>query len=231
MVPKLTKIFAIATLLLVAVPRTYAGPVLTLDDLLKGMSLKVNDLVFSNFGNFSSVGFLGGHSVDPKLVAVVPMMFNGAPGLMFQSPSQFVVGMGQQQETHFTFTVTSATSFITGAGMSFTAAAYGAGSATIGGALTAVPNGLLVSTLIPQNHAYGKLTGPLSSITINKDISLVGGGDPGSLTFLSDFSTSFSSSGVVPEPASATLLAIGVVALVGYRIRSARAGRTATAAE
>src|SRR5262245_35344829 len=50
--------------------KSHAGPVTTLNDLLNGASLQVGDLVFSNFGNFSSLGFLGGKPVDPKLVAV-----------------------------------------------------------------------------------------------------------------------------------------------------------------
>jgi hypothetical protein len=128
--------------------------------------------------------------------------------------------MGQQQETHFTFNVTSTASLITGAALSFTAAAYGGGFATIAETVTNLPNGLLVSTLIPQNYVYGQLAQPLSTITINKDIALVGGNDANALTFLSDFSQTFSSGGVVPEPASMTLFAIGLLALAGYGWRT-----------
>lgn len=224
---RLSKLSAglIAIVCLAGVPgRLHAGPVVTLDDMLKGMSLQVGDLVFSGFGNFSSVGFAGGKAVDPKFVAVIPTFFNGSPGLLFQSPSQFIAGMGQQQETHFTFNVKAASSLITGAALSFTAAAYGGGSATIVEAVTSLPNGLIVSTLIPQNYQYGQLTNPLTSIAVSKDIALVGGTDPGALTFLSDFTQSFTTSGggVVPEPASVTLMAIGFVALVGYRWRAGR---------
>jgi hypothetical protein len=208
-------------LFLLASPWSYAGPVVTLDDLLKGMSLKVGDMVFSNFDNFSSVGFLGGKPVDPKLITVVPTTFNGNPGLMFQSASQFMVGMGQQQQTYFTFDVTASASLISAAALSFTAAAYGGGSASIAETVAAIPNGLLVSTLIPNNYAYGQLAAPLASLTVGKNISLVGATDPGALTFLSDFTYSFDEksggSGAVPEPATLGLFAIGVIALIGYR--------------
>jgi hypothetical protein len=215
-----------------ATPRVHAGPVVTLDDLLKGKSLQVGELVFSNFGNFSSVGFLGGQPVDPKLVTVLPTMFDGAPGLLFQSPSQFMVGLGQQQQTHFTFNVVASANLIAGAGLSLTAAAYGGGTATIAGSFSAIPNGLFVSTLIPQNYAYGSINAPLASITVSKDITLVGGHQANSSVLVSGFMQSFDTkpgSGAVPEPASLALFSIGIIALVGYRWRAARTRRAVAA--
>jgi hypothetical protein len=200
----------------------------TLDDLLKGASLQAGDLVFTNFGNFSSVGFAGGKPVDPKLVSVVPTFFNGAPGLVFQSASQFMVGQGQQQETHFSFTVAASGSLITSAALGFTAAAFGGGSASIAEAVTGLSNGLLVSTLIPNNYAAGQLANPLSTLAVSKDLSLVGGGAPNALTFLSDFSQGFDTkSAAVPEPASVALLGVGALGLAAYRWRAGRLARCA----
>src|SRR5262249_18721293 len=152
------------------------------------------------------------------------------------SASQFVVGKNQQQETHFTFDVVASANLIAGAALSFTAASYGGGAATIAETVSALPNGLLVSTLIPNNYIYEYLSDGLTSLTVSKDISLHGGRDTNALTYLSDFTQSFGTKaggggggGATPEPASITLLGIGVAGLIGYRWRATRMAKcTAT---
>jgi hypothetical protein len=209
-----------ATLALLALSQSSRAGPLTLQDLLDGASIQVGNTTFTNFGQFQSVAY-GGAAVDASQVLVTATARGMQVGLVLQSPTQFRVFQNQTQLTHLEYDVfTSAASQISGASMSFTAGAQGNGVAAIDGALTNVPGGLSVSTALPVSQAHALLTAPIERVHVVHDITLIGGSNVGSMTFVNDFTMMCDN----PEPSSLTLLALGGAVLIGFRWRYA-AGR------
>jgi hypothetical protein len=76
----------------------------TLQELLDGASIVIDDKEFSKFRNFDSTGIGGARPVEPQRVTVIPTQDSFGTGLLFVSDA-FKSDLGQGQSTSFAYDV------------------------------------------------------------------------------------------------------------------------------
>lgn len=197
----------------------------SMSDLLQGGSISCGDKTFTNFRNFTSVAAGGADAPTAAQVFVSSDAgtcgtFEPGPGLLFQS-AVWNVNAGGTIDTAFTFDVFAPGPLIHDAVLAFVSFdAQGGGEIHISESLFDSLNNSV------QNLSVDSLTGPTtdhhifpggltySKLTVNKDISLEGHTD-GNAT-LSTFTQNFSE---VPEPATLSMLGLGILLVGSYRPR------------
>jgi PEP-CTERM motif len=186
-----------------------------------GFSCTIGSLTFSNF-SYSSGAFGGATAIPAGGVNVTPQT-GAEAGFMFTAP--WVASASQGVDSEISYTVTASGVSITDlllsmAGFGFT----DGGDVSVAETAPTPPLSLLVF-----DNATGMVASDsatflgVSSLTVTKDIAVVGGGSgTGHLSVVfNEFSTSS-----VPEPASMLLLGSGLIGLAGF-VRRRRTGRSA----
>jgi|WetSurMetagenome_2_1015567.scaffolds.fasta_scaffold56106_2 hypothetical protein len=201
---------------------------LTMADLLQGATIQSGDKLFYNFHAYSPIATGGATPVDPATIIVKPIYSaeRDELGLSFQSAS-FFVSSGQTMDITFVYSmmVTDPNFLISDNTLTMRGSARGTGSyVNISEDILAVTGDLLGHNLVftiegdPTSkilsHQFFKY--PVTSITVEKDISLVGGPDGGAA--MSYMEQTFSQT---PEPATLCLLAIGAIGTIVARRRRA----------
>jgi hypothetical protein len=208
---------AAAVALLAALTQPVSADPMTLQDLLNGGSITVGDRTGSNVGNFSSIAQYGGATVDPSKVFIIPTVTSSGVGLTFRGGAQFRVGPNKDQDTRFTFTVTSTdpNDPIPGGNVGFGARATGGSTVSLTAGVVGKPNAMLLASNSNGSLSTGFLALPQPSLDMAVDIHLHGG--PGPLAFA--FLRNFQIISEAPEPASLTLFGLGGLGLIAYRWR------------
>lgn len=211
-----------------------ADPVMTLEDLIGGASIRVfdpinhpgaqNDLTFASFQNVSTVGTL---SVAYDQIYVVPIWGGSGgtePGIRFQSPLWTLSGPEQTYDLSFQFTVshTFLSPVLTDNTLALTGGVLGTGIAQVAeGVLNPVNSQTLANKYVFTDAFGDQLVdhdvfpgGPYSSVQIRKDFVMSSGSGEFSRVFVSEFDQTFST---VPE-ASPGLAGIGLALLAGRQV-------------
>lgn len=219
---------AAATLgvLLLAASSARAGNLsYTLQDLLNGQSVQIGPMTFTNFSKFSSVSY-GGAQVDPNQVTVTIVNDHGDFGLAFTGNGQFQLKRGTTQLTHFEFDViTTPPDHVSSATLASATTGGNnnggglSGAATILDKVSGLPGGLVVSTIKGIDWTHKDLPFPVTFVHVSRDVVL--DGKDGGIA-LDGFSSTFQEA---PEPATATLLGLGILGLAGAQWRRFRKGR------
>ena len=140
--------------------------------------------------------------------------------MIFKSDGQFQVGSGQSLSAHFEFNVVGDPTQFNHTGLSLTSSSHGVGGS---GQVTAMLDndlpGMTVRTTTPFGVANKNLPELKQRGHVVIDFRMSGGVDFDALTKFDSFSFYVTEQ---PEPASLTLLGLGAVGLVGYRIRRRR---------
>jgi len=185
-----------------------------------GFSCTIGSLTFSGF-SYTDGAFGGATAIPASGVAVTPVT---GSELGFQFSAPWVASASQGVDSEISYTVTASGTSITDlilsmAGFGFT----DGGDVSVAETSVAPPLSLLVfdnaTGMVPSDTVT--LAG-VSSLTVTKDIAVVGGGSgTGHLSVVfNEFSTSN-----VPEPASMLLLGSGLLGLAGY-VRRRRASQS-----
>jgi autotransporter-associated beta strand protein len=186
---KVVVLFAAASSLFLGGLRPLTAATVTLQQLLSGNSITVDDLTFSNFASYSSLGLNGASQIDPASITVAPAA-GTEPGLFFQSTALGVNLATSVQTVNFQFDVTSSTGPISGADLSYSASASGNGSAGIFESVTNT-SGLNVSIPPGILTAHSDLTAPLTSVHITEGLNMNVSAGSGTAA-ISNFTSSFS---------------------------------------
>jgi hypothetical protein len=193
-----------------------AGTV-TLEHLLEGGSIQVGSKTFTNFGDFSVANY-GGCGIDPNKIYVKGVTKGSQVGLTFYS-TQFRVESLQSLGIRFDYDVVSGPGGVLhNAGLDFQAAGHNTGSAKITASLNDGSGLLAVSTASRTYKSATSLSAASAVVHTSLDISLFGGVRPTGIATIDHFTLLYDN----PEPASLTLLGMGVVGLLGYRWRRCR---------
>jgi hypothetical protein len=195
----------------------------TLAALMDGGSLTNGDKVFSDFANLSQIGDL---SVPLSDIAVVPIIVDGNLGIRFQSALWSLTGANLSYDLSVDFQVstTDGSALITADTLALT-------GGTVGTDLTAthIAEGAtdVLNNSLANNYVYINSSGqllsdtesllgaPFAVVDISKDFAMQTGNDSSDQVFVSHFDQTFTQ--VVPEPASAMVLGLGGLVLLGYR--------------
>jgi hypothetical protein len=205
----------------------FADPI-TLQDLLNGGSVVVGDKLFHDFSNFSSTA-VGGKSVDPSKVFVIPTIEGGKFSLTFVGNGQFTAGPNASQLTHFEFDVYSRNTNIKTTTLDMIASAHGDGYGQVAAMFGQQPGLSVRATSASGAHYFGLKTFDAEHDRghIGIDVDLVGGISPGERSGIDQFSFSVEQ----PEPGTLALFAVGAVGLLGYRWRRGRAAKAIRSAD
>ena len=219
------------------------GTVCTLQELLDGGSLQIDDKLFSNFRGYTSVATGGADPIFPNLTRVTDYKVFGGFGIPsteiglvffdFGLPSEqgTILTGGQTQTTSWTYTVTTLgpliednTLLMSGGGF----ADVPAGASVVINETASAPGGPGpvarksvfedTSGLQTQDH---RVFSPVSTLDIFTSMSLNGGPDPADTSINTQvlFLVETFSQQRVPEPGTVVLLAIGLVALIAVSRR------------
>lgn len=201
-----------------------------LSDLLGGQSITVEDKEFFNFRNFQSNASGGAVPVDPAQIDVTPAFFGDEIGLQFTDNPNMrqwsLQGANLGQGSVFDFDVMSNGPFIVDNTLQFTPVLTGAPGPP---PTRAVVEEQVFGDLNQQNslafkQVLAEVAGPVNLmdhavfgadqlISVNVDIGLITGNDPGSLSQIDDFTLTFSQLDAIPEPAGIAIWSLlGLVA-------------------
>jgi hypothetical protein len=216
------------------------GSTATLDNLVNhGWYIEINNGVdtkkFSGFSSFTTTNVPIGSINVTGNDAAGPNPLNPGPGITISGP--FNATAGTTQDTSFNYT-TSIVSGNPGARITDISLAA-AGAVPTGGMITVTETVLSTVPPISGTPSVFTLQVPppgtsklmdisifpgVTSVTVHKDIQLVGGSGtgPGATTSLTDLTQRFSQS-VVPEPSTLALAGLGALGFIGYGLRRRKA--------
>lgn len=193
---------------------------MTLSALADGGSLTNGDKVFSNFANISQIGDL---SVSLSDIYVVPITVDGNLGIRFQSSLWSLTGANSNYDMSVDFQVstTDGSALITADTLAVTGGVIGDSATHIAEGATDVLNNSLANNYVFINSSGQLLSdtesllgAPFAVVNISKDFAITTGNDALDQAFVSHFDQTFTQ---VPEPASAMVLGLGGLVLLGYR--------------
>jgi len=171
---------------------------------------------------FSNFSYTTSPVASPPTAANISVKaFNAGPEAGLTFSGAFNAAAGTTVDYSFGYIVTApAGHFLTDATLSGVFSTFaGTGTGSIGETLLNAATGAVVGTMEitsgPPVVASDTINfAGVSSIIVQKDMILVGGSNGASLSI---FNQGFSSTGVVPEPASMALLGIGMTGLLAFR--------------
>jgi hypothetical protein len=213
----------------------------TMAQLLSGYSIQVDDKLFNNFTNYSSIvtgtnATTGlGSPVLASDIVVTGLDANPLnPGLNYQS-TDFQISAGQHQDTAFQYDVS-----VVGGGKLMEDASQTLVSGNVGTPTSSIViseqltdgHGNLIAPLgVDEINTPGGFSGKtfdqkffttVNFAQVNKDIALTMSDNATGVTSFSVLQQNFSE---VPEPSTMALVAVGAMGFVGYGLR--RKARTA----
>jgi len=181
-----------------------------------GFSCQIDGLNFSNF----SFNAAGNNPITPSSIGVVPITTPGNQGFNF-NPGIILAGTNQTADVALDFDVTAMNGFLTDLGISFNGSVFGTGATSFSETVTGAtfPGAPTISVTNPPAGNSGPLnvvfTTPVTTIHVVKDIGANTGAN--GEASISQVINTFSNT--VPEPATLTLLSIGLTGLLAFGVR------------
>jgi len=192
-------------------------------NLYSGLTCATNNLSFSNFG-FQATASGGAVTPTAASVAVLPIDVLGDEG--FQFNPAFIESAGKLQDVTITFTVTAAPgTLIDDLSIGFNGSFGGTGSTNFSEKYCTISASLgctIFSVANPNGDLDKHITiTPTTKLWITKDFGASAGVDGNAA--ISQVTNTYSNTSAVPEPASLSMMGLGLLGLglIGRRKRKA----------